>query len=98
MDNQENWEETQEFDLDSILSEFGSGAVEEAPQAQPEEEDGDVKEYIPSEPPARPEENASDLDRNGNHWYNGRRSQHHNPRFCFKHEICMAKPDDRSGG
>ena len=62
MDNQENWEETQEFDLDSILSEFGSGAVEEAPQAQPEEEDGDVKEYIPSEPPARPEENASDLD------------------------------------
>ena len=62
MDNQENWEETQEFDLDSILSEFGSGAVEEAPQAQPEEEDGDVKEYIPSEPPAQPEENASDLD------------------------------------
>lgn len=63
MDNQENWEETQEFDLDSILSEFGSGAVEEAPQAQPEEEEGDEKEYIPSEPPARPEENASDLDR-----------------------------------
>ena len=63
MDNQEKWEETQEFDLDSILSEFGSGAVEETPQAQPEEEDGDVKEHIPSEPPAQPEENASDLDR-----------------------------------
>ena len=34
MDNQENWEETQEFDLDSILSEFGSGAVEEAVAVQ----------------------------------------------------------------
>ena len=61
MDNQENWEETQEFDLDSILSEFGSGAGEDAPQVNAE--DGDVKEYAPEEAPAQPEGDDPDLDR-----------------------------------
>ena len=43
MDNQENLEEAQEFDLESILNEFGSGAQdspedtsEEAPEKAPE--------------------------------------------------------------
>ena len=61
MDNQENWEETQEFDLDSILSEFGSGAGEDAPQVNAE--DGDVKEYAPEKAPAQPEADDPDLDR-----------------------------------